>query len=155
MARSCRSGMSAVWSLPGVNRTWRGEPNSVEIDPGCVKTWTREERAELCSLFLLSAAPAREVLLLFDVFEKNVLRESLISEFSHSLDPQQTLLPRRTGILPFRFRLPLNRQLLRFGDLCRGHLLRDAISIADRILVTSRSRQTEPHVCLNIVLRHA
>ncbi len=70
-------------------------------------------------------------------------------------DPQQTLLPRRTGILPFRFRLPLNGQLLRFGDLCRGHLLRDAISIADRILVTSRSRQTEPHVCLNIVLRHA
>ena len=70
-------------------------------------------------------------------------------------DPQQTLLPRRTGILPFRFRLPLNRQLLRFGDLCRGHLLRDAISIADRILVTSRSRQTEPHVCLNTVLRHA
>ena len=75
--------------------------------------------------------------------------------FPHGLDPQQTLLPRRTGILPFRFRLPLNRQLLRFGDLCRGHLLRDAISIADRILVTSRSRQTEPHVCLNIVLRHA
>lgn len=72
-----------------------------------------------------------------------------------AFDPQQTLLPRRTGILPFRFRLPLNRQLLRFGDLCRGHLLRDAISIADRILVTSRSRQTEPHVCLNIVLRHA
>ena len=70
-------------------------------------------------------------------------------------DPQQILRPRRTGILPFRFRLPLNRQLLRFGDLCRGHLLRDAISIADRILVTSRNRQTEPHVCLNIVLRHA
>src|SRR5436190_20790549 len=94
MARSCRSGMSAVWSLPGVNRTWRGEPNSVEIDPGCVKTWTREERAELCSLFLLSAAPAREALLLFDVFEKNVLRESLISEFSHSLDPHATLTKR-------------------------------------------------------------
>ena len=37
-----------------------------------------------------------------------------------------------------------SRQLLRFGDLCRGHLPRDAISIADRILVTSRSRQTEP-----------
>ena len=70
-------------------------------------------------------------------------------------DPQQTLLPRRTGILPFRFRLPLTRQLLRFGDLCRGHPPRDAISIADRILVTSRSRQTEPHVCVNIVLRHA
>src|ERR1051325_2162026 len=63
--------------------------------------------------------------------------------------------PRRTGILPFRFRLPLTRQLLRFGDLCRGHLPRDAISIADRILVTSRSRQTEPHVCVSIVLRHA
>ena len=49
----------------------------------------------------------------------------------------------------------LTRQLRRFGDLCRGHLQRDAISIADRILVTSRSRQTEPHVCVNIVLRHA
>ena len=70
-------------------------------------------------------------------------------------DPQQTLLPRRREILPFRFRLPLTRQLLRFGDLCRGHLLRDFISIADRILVTSRGRQTEPHVCLNIVFRHA
>ena len=33
LARSCRSGMSDVWSLPEVNRTWRGEPNSVEIDP--------------------------------------------------------------------------------------------------------------------------
>jgi hypothetical protein len=33
LARSCRSGMSAVWSLPRVNRTWRGQPNSVEIDP--------------------------------------------------------------------------------------------------------------------------
>jgi len=42
-----------------------------------------------------------------------------------------------------------------FGDLCRGHPPRDAISIADRILITSRSRQTEPHVCVNIVLRHA
>src|SRR5688572_7847379 len=60
-----------------------------------------------------------------------------------------------TGILPFRFRLPLTRQLLRFGDLCRGHLPRDAIPIADRIRVTSRSRHTEPHVCVNIVLRHA
>ena len=75
--------------------------------------------------------------------------------FLRNQDPQQTLLPRRTGILPFRFRLPLTRQLLRFGDLCRGHLPRDAISIADRILVTSRSRQAEPHVCVNIVLRHA
>ncbi len=25
--------MSAVRSLSGVNRTWRGQPNSVEIDP--------------------------------------------------------------------------------------------------------------------------
>ncbi len=25
--------MSAVRSLTGVNRTWRGQPNSVEIDP--------------------------------------------------------------------------------------------------------------------------
>ena len=25
--------MSAIRSLPGVNRTWRGQPNSVEIDP--------------------------------------------------------------------------------------------------------------------------
>src|SRR3954465_11494319 len=62
-------------------------------------------------------------------------------------DPRQTLLPRRTGILPFRFRLPLTRQVLRFGDLCRSHLLRDLFSIDDRILVTSRSRHAEPHVC--------
>src|SRR5258708_3483245 len=77
------------------------------------------------------------------------------------IDPRSSLAAavqprtRRTGILPFRFRLPLTRQLLRFGDLCRGHLLRDFISIADRILVTSRSRQAEPHVCVSIVLRHA
>ena len=33
LARSCRSGMSAAGSLSGVNRTWRGEPNSVAVDP--------------------------------------------------------------------------------------------------------------------------
>jgi len=35
--------------------------------------------------FLLSAVPARAVLFLFNVFEPNVLRESLTLEFSHSL----------------------------------------------------------------------
>ena len=33
VARSCRSGMSAVWSLSRGKRTWRGQPISVEIDP--------------------------------------------------------------------------------------------------------------------------
>jgi len=33
LARSCRPGMSAIRSLTGVDRTWRGQPNSVEIDP--------------------------------------------------------------------------------------------------------------------------
>lgn len=33
VARTRPSAMSAVWSLSGVNRTWRGQPNSVENDP--------------------------------------------------------------------------------------------------------------------------
>jgi hypothetical protein len=33
--------MSAVRSLSGAKRTWRGEPCLVEIDPGCVKTLLR------------------------------------------------------------------------------------------------------------------
>src|ERR1700676_997027 len=33
MARTRPPAMSAVWSLSGVNRTWRGQPNSVENDP--------------------------------------------------------------------------------------------------------------------------
>src|SRR6267154_1503128 len=33
LARSCRSGMSAIRSLPGVNRTSDGQPNSIENDP--------------------------------------------------------------------------------------------------------------------------
>jgi hypothetical protein len=30
--------MSAIRSLSGEDRTWRGQPNSVENDPDCVKT---------------------------------------------------------------------------------------------------------------------
>ena len=41
--------------------------------------------------FLLSATPARAVLFLFSVLETNVPRENLPSEFSHSLDPFQTV----------------------------------------------------------------
>jgi hypothetical protein len=33
LARSCKSGMSASWSLSGINRTWRGQPVSVAIAP--------------------------------------------------------------------------------------------------------------------------
>jgi hypothetical protein len=33
LARSCQSGMSAVWSLSGVNRTCLERPDSVAIDP--------------------------------------------------------------------------------------------------------------------------
>jgi len=33
LARSCRSGMSAVWSLSGVNQTWSERSNPVEIHP--------------------------------------------------------------------------------------------------------------------------
>ena len=35
--------MSVVPSLTRVNRTWRGELDAVEIDPGCVKTFFRPE----------------------------------------------------------------------------------------------------------------
>jgi hypothetical protein len=42
--------MSALRSLAGVDRTWRGQPISVENDPGCVKTCTSQECAELFSL---------------------------------------------------------------------------------------------------------
>src|ERR1017187_7018559 len=43
--------MSAVMPLAGVIRTWRGRPNSVEIDPGCLKTCMSRECTELFSLF--------------------------------------------------------------------------------------------------------
>jgi hypothetical protein len=33
MARSRRSGMSVVWSLSRVNRTWPERPDSVAFDP--------------------------------------------------------------------------------------------------------------------------
>jgi hypothetical protein len=33
VARSCLSGMPTIWSLPRVNRTRAGGPDSVEIDP--------------------------------------------------------------------------------------------------------------------------
>jgi hypothetical protein len=64
------------------------------FDPGCAKTCTRGDCAELFSLFSPSTVPARAVLFLFNVIETNVLRESLTSEFSHSLDPSQTWTPR-------------------------------------------------------------
>lgn len=40
--------------------------------------------------------------------------------------------------LPFQFRLPLTRQLLRFRDLCGGHKLHDAVSSFCRITVALR-----------------
>src|SRR4030081_81983 len=49
LARSGPPGMSAIWSLTEVNRTWPREPNSVVNDPGCVKTRLGEEYAELFS----------------------------------------------------------------------------------------------------------
>jgi hypothetical protein len=57
-----------------------------------VKTLTRREAAELFLSFRLSMAPARAVLFIFGVIETNVLRESWTSEFSHSLDPELTLI---------------------------------------------------------------
>src|SRR5258705_10965374 len=42
--------MSVLRSLSGDKRTLRGQPNSVAIDPGCVKTCTSQECAELFSL---------------------------------------------------------------------------------------------------------
>jgi hypothetical protein len=53
----------------------------VEIEQNCVLSG------------LLSAVPARVVLFLFNVFETNVPRKSLISEFSHSLGHQGTWRP--------------------------------------------------------------
>jgi hypothetical protein len=39
--------MSAVRSLTGVNRTWRGQPNSVEIDPTRTLALARDQPAML------------------------------------------------------------------------------------------------------------
>jgi hypothetical protein len=60
------------------------------IDPGCVKTPTRGECAELFSIFSSFDVRARAVFFLFNVIETNVLRESSALEFSHSLDPKRT-----------------------------------------------------------------
>src|ERR1700730_5291565 len=46
--------MSTVRSLPGVNRTWREQPNSVEIDPK--PTRVAEQRRAAETRRLLSAA---------------------------------------------------------------------------------------------------
>src|SRR5713226_8282113 len=59
--------------------------------PGCVKTCTSRECAELFSLFSSFDVTARAVLLLFNVIETNFLRASSTSEFSHSLCHIQTL----------------------------------------------------------------
>ena len=56
-------------------------------DPGCVKTCTRGERTELCSLFSSFGGAGRSSSFLIQRIETNFLRESLTSEFSHSLKP--------------------------------------------------------------------
>ena len=43
-AQSCRSGMSAVRSLTGVNRTWCGQPNLVENDPTRTLPFSKKRR---------------------------------------------------------------------------------------------------------------
>ena len=50
VARNGPQAMSAIWSLTGGKRTSRRQPNSVAIDPCCVKTCAHEKRAELVSL---------------------------------------------------------------------------------------------------------
>jgi hypothetical protein len=55
------------------------------LGPGCVKTSTSRERAELFSLFAFLDGARSAVLFLFNLFEANVLRASRTSEFSHSL----------------------------------------------------------------------
>ncbi len=55
------------------------------------------ESEQNCVLsFLLSAVSARAVLFLFNVFETNTFRQSLTSEFSHSLDPDFVIV-RKNG----------------------------------------------------------
>jgi len=53
LARSCRSGMSAIWSQTGADRTSRGQPNSVENDPNRSRTslpTTDRSRSPRCLL---------------------------------------------------------------------------------------------------------
>ena len=52
MARNGCSVMSAIWSLPGANRTWPGQPNSVEIDPYRKWVWVNgsSDRVQLSSV---------------------------------------------------------------------------------------------------------
>src|SRR4029077_17368511 len=54
----------------------------------------------------------------------------------------------------FAFRLPLSRQLLRLGDLGRGHLLGGRITKFGRWLISVRSRQAVPLISLDNIMRH-
>jgi hypothetical protein len=64
--------------------------------------------------------------------------------------------------LSFALRLPLARQLLRFGDLLRGLFRGDQVAVVYRavtefFLRTCKSRgcKVEPHMRLHVILRHA
>src|SRR6195256_4328087 len=48
--------------------------------------------------------------------------------------------------------LPLSRQLLRFGDLGRGHLLGARITKFGRWLIPVRCRQAVPLICLDNIM---
>src|SRR5271157_1108499 len=52
-----------------------------------------------------------------------------------------------------RFRLPFPSATLGFGNLFRRHLTGDNVSFLDAIGIAGGTRQIEPHVRLNIVLR--
>src|SRR6266566_5314278 len=56
--------------------------------PGCVKTCTSRECAELFSLFSSFDGDCQSGSFLFNVIETDFLRASPTSEFSHSLGPQ-------------------------------------------------------------------
>src|SRR5207244_9374889 len=54
----------------------------------------------------------------------------------------------------FAFRLPLPRQLLRLGDLGRGHLFGESITKFGRWLISVRCRQAVPLMSLDKIMRH-
>src|SRR5258708_2409113 len=94
------------------------------VGPGCVKTCTRKECAELFSPFSLSTVTASTVLFLFNVIETKFLRASPTWEFSHSLGhlrPKSTT--QVTSAAPSRAEIQRTSLVVRFvpqADAARG-----------------------------------
>ena len=125
--QACLSALPRQSKLP-----WQSHPPSVsfstgemsEMGPGCVKTCTRKECAELFSPFSLSTVTASTVLFLFNVIETKFLRASPTWEFSHSLGhlrPKSTT--QVTSAAPSRAEIQRTSLVVRFvpqADAARG-----------------------------------